>query len=110
MANSLRAKLKKLNYEGKITDEELTELLEKLDGHDQHIYNSFANAQREKLLKVFRQIPLNQFARFLKIQVARPCEICTEWQHCVKGGEVSCINGIGKFILIALTESEADKC
>lgn len=63
---------------------------------------------REKLLKVFRQIPLNQFARFLKIQVERPCEICTERQHCVKGSEVSCINGIGKFMLRALTESEVE--
>ena len=37
MANSLRAKLKKLNYEGKITDEELNELLDKLDGHDREL-------------------------------------------------------------------------
>lgn len=37
MANSLRAKLKKLNYEGKITDEELNELLDKLDGHNKEV-------------------------------------------------------------------------
>ena len=37
MANSLRSRLKKLNYQGKITVEELNELLEKLDGHDREL-------------------------------------------------------------------------
>ena len=63
----------------------------------------------EKLNQALRQIPLNQFARFLKIQAKRPCEICAEWPQCARGGEVSCTNGIAKFVLMALNE-EADKC
>lgn len=39
MPNSLKTKLKKLRYEGKITEEELKELLDKLDGHDRELTN-----------------------------------------------------------------------
>lgn len=39
MPNSLKTKLKKLGYEGKITEEELNELLDKLDGHDRVLTN-----------------------------------------------------------------------
>ena len=34
MANSLRAKIKKLNHDGFITDKDCEVLLKKLDGHD----------------------------------------------------------------------------
>ena len=34
MPNSLRAKIDKLKYQGKITEEEHRELVEKLKGHD----------------------------------------------------------------------------
>lgn len=39
MPNSLKTKLKKLGYEDKITEEELNELLNKLDGHDRELTN-----------------------------------------------------------------------
>ena len=39
MPNSLKTKLKKLGYEDKITEEELNELLDKLDGHDRELTN-----------------------------------------------------------------------
>ena len=35
MAHSLRCKLSKLRYKGKITEEEYKELINKLDGHDE---------------------------------------------------------------------------
>jgi uncharacterized CHY-type Zn-finger protein len=35
MPNSLRSKLSKLKYEGRITQEEYQDLINKLDGHDQ---------------------------------------------------------------------------
>lgn len=39
MSNSLRAKLSKLRYKGEITQEEYSELIKKLDGHDKQIWN-----------------------------------------------------------------------
>ena len=39
MSNSLKTKLKKLGYEGKITEEELNELLDKLEGNDRELTN-----------------------------------------------------------------------
>lgn len=39
MANSLRTKLKKLAHDGKINQQELDDLLKKLDGHDKQIRN-----------------------------------------------------------------------
>ena len=60
----------------------------------------------EKLIETLKQIPPKQLARFLKVQTERPCEICAYWWHCAKGGEVSCITGISKFIEKALFESE----
>lgn len=37
MSNSLRAKLSKLRYKGEITQEEYSELIKKLDGHDKQV-------------------------------------------------------------------------
>lgn len=37
MANSLKAKLKKLRYQRRITEEEYKELIKKLDGHDKRL-------------------------------------------------------------------------
>ena len=39
MPNSLKTRLKKLGYEDKITEEELNELLDKLEGHDRELTN-----------------------------------------------------------------------
>lgn len=39
MPNSLKNQLKKLGYEDKITEEELNELLDKLEGHDRELTN-----------------------------------------------------------------------
>lgn len=39
MANSFRAKLKKLHYKGNITTVEYNKLIHKLDGHDREIRN-----------------------------------------------------------------------
>lgn len=39
MANSLRAKIKKLCHDGKITEADVKELIIKLDGHDTDLYN-----------------------------------------------------------------------
>lgn len=52
MPNSLRAKLKKLNYDGKISENELNDLLSKLYGHDKEIkrqYSLLSNDDVEKL-------------------------------------------------------------
>lgn len=40
MPNSLRTKLSKLRYIGKITEEEYKELTQKLDGHDTELFNT----------------------------------------------------------------------
>ena len=40
MANSLRAKIKKLYHDRKITEEDMNELIVKLDGHDRELYNN----------------------------------------------------------------------
>lgn len=37
MPNSLKVKLSKLRYKGEITQEEYSELIKKLDGHDEQI-------------------------------------------------------------------------
>ena len=50
MANSLRAKLKKLKHDNKIDETDYKELLKKLDGHD----------------KVVREKALDEFAELLK--------------------------------------------
>ena len=39
MANSFRAKLKKLHYKGNITTDEYNKIIHKLDGHDREIRN-----------------------------------------------------------------------
>ena len=38
MPNSLKSKLSKLRYKGKITEDEYNELLKKLIGHDHELY------------------------------------------------------------------------
>lgn len=37
MANSLKAKIQKLQYEGRISTEECEDILKKIDGHDQYL-------------------------------------------------------------------------
>lgn len=41
MPNSLRCKLSKLRFQGKITQEEYKELLEKLDGHNKNLRDMY---------------------------------------------------------------------
>ena len=42
MPNSLRSKLSKLRYKGEITQEEYSELINKLDGHDSELLDKMA--------------------------------------------------------------------
>ena len=53
MANSLRAKLSKLRYDGHITDAEYNAFIKKLDGYEQEIrakaIDEFAEALKERL-------------------------------------------------------------
>lgn len=44
MANSLRVKLKKLRHDGKISEQELQTLLNKLDGHDKQLKLDILNS------------------------------------------------------------------
>ena len=46
MPNSLRVKLSKLRYKGKITQEEYTELIKKLDGHDSELLDKVMQKHR----------------------------------------------------------------
>ena len=46
MPNSLRAKLSKLRYKGEITQEEYSELIKKLDGHDSELLDKVMQKQR----------------------------------------------------------------
>lgn len=41
MPNSLKTKLSKLRYQGKITDEEYRELIDKLEGHDKELKKQY---------------------------------------------------------------------
>lgn len=41
MPNSLKSKLSKLRYQGKITDEEYKELIDKLEGHDEELIKQY---------------------------------------------------------------------
>lgn len=41
MTNSLKSKLSKLRYQGKITDEEYRELIDKLEGHDKELKKQY---------------------------------------------------------------------
>lgn len=64
MANSLRAKIKKLHHDGKISAEECVELLEKLDGHDGKLtFNAFYEGYRkgwgEAVFSVLRPVEVN---------------------------------------------------
>ena len=47
MPNSLRAKLSKLRYKGEITQEEYSELINKLDGHDSELLDKVAHELKE---------------------------------------------------------------
>lgn len=49
MANSLRAKIKKLYHDRKITDGDMRELIVKLDGHDKELYNKAIDDFVEKI-------------------------------------------------------------
>lgn len=69
MTNSLRSKLSKLRYQGKITDEEYKELIDKLEGHDESLVEQ---------IKWERDIAIEQ----LKMlgyglgEKVKPCEDC----------------------------------
>ena len=41
MPNSLRNKLSKLRFQGKITQDEYKELIEKLEGHDEELIKQY---------------------------------------------------------------------
>ena len=41
MPNSLRCKLSKLRFQGKITQDEYKELIEKLEGHDKELKKQY---------------------------------------------------------------------
>jgi len=56
MANSLRVKLKKLSHDGKISQTELDELLNKLDGHDKQI--------RDEVVEKFMVKAMTKFYNF----------------------------------------------
>lgn len=49
MPNSLRAKLSKLRYKGEITQEEYSELINKLDGHDSELLKA-----KDKVIEQFK--------------------------------------------------------
>lgn len=61
MANSLRAKIKKLNFEGRINADELKEIMDKIDGHDYSIRCKAIDSFVDECLKVHRESkePLN---------------------------------------------------
>lgn len=46
MPNSLRAKISKLRYKGEITQEEYSELIKKLEGHDADLLNKVMQKKR----------------------------------------------------------------
>lgn len=49
MANSLRSKLSKLRYKGEITQEEYSELIKKLDGHDSELLDKVAEKLKDNM-------------------------------------------------------------
>lgn len=49
MPISLKCKLKKLNHNGSITDEECEDLLKKLDGHDKQIREDAIQEYKKKI-------------------------------------------------------------
>lgn len=55
MANSLRAKIKRLNLEGRINADELKEIMDKLDGHDRTVAFNAVDAYVEYCLRVHRE-------------------------------------------------------
>ena len=79
MAKSLRAKLKKLNFEGKITDKELNELLTKLEGHDKEITTRYFDAYQltEKLMRE----AITDRADLLRLLTYFPTADVTEIKH-----------------------------
>ena len=62
MANSLRSKLSKLRYKGEITQEEYSELIKKLDGHDSELLDKVAYRinQRKESNKICLQNALHK--------------------------------------------------
>lgn len=51
MPNSLRSKLSKLKYEGRITQEEYQDLINKLDGHDQVLRELYRRRKGKWIIK-----------------------------------------------------------
>lgn len=84
MPNSLRAKLKKLNYEGKITDEELNDLIDELD----------------RLYKVVQEIKHAHWLETEAIYKAHEgkdiirCKDCKYWVHYEGDNKGRCIDGL----------------
>ena len=76
MPNSLRVKLKKLYYKGKLVTEEYDELIHKLDGHDREIRNKaiddFVKMAYEELLysEHLTEIDIDYIAEQLKAGVS----------------------------------------
>lgn len=64
MQNSLRTKIKKLCHDSKITEEDMKELIVKLDGHDRELYNKAIDDIKEKLMQngfIYTQHALDVF-------------------------------------------------
>ena len=64
MPNSLRTKIKKLCHDSKITEEDMKELIVKLDGHDRELYNKAIDDIKEKLMQngfIYTQHALDVF-------------------------------------------------
>ena len=51
MANSLRAKLRKLKHDGYLTDTQCQELVNKLDGHDRELRNKVIDEVVDEIMK-----------------------------------------------------------
>lgn len=55
MANSLRCKLKRLNYYHVIDNDDYKEIMDKLEGHDRTVSNNAIDAFVEYCLRVHRE-------------------------------------------------------
>lgn len=52
MPNSLKAKIQKLQYEGRISTEECEDLLKKIEGHDQELVNKTIADYKDKIMRM----------------------------------------------------------
>ena len=75
MANSLRAKIKKLHHDGKISAEECVELLEKLDGHDKEVYKERYKKQIQNLIDNESFEIVNPFNTYEYTRVVRVADL-----------------------------------